>query len=197
MRTGARILLQEKPVLAGWRWLTLGLMLVCSVTVRSAEPGSSIETKIKAGYLFNFAKFVKWPAAAFPASDSPIVIGVVGGDPMVKTMRDVLRGKSVEGRPIEIKEISNPDSSAPCHMLFVSASSGKSAGEISTALNNAAILVVGESPQFAEKGGMIGFVRENESLRLSLNLEAAQRAGLKVSSQLASVARLVQSKEAR
>jgi len=170
-------------------------LLWASWSLRAAESSSlALEYKVKAGYLFNFAKFVEWPTAALPETNSPIVVGVMDGAEALLAIQQQLQGKTVNHRPLQVKTIAADGPITACHILFVSRSAGQAAAEVRQALGQAATLLVGETEQFAERGGIIGFVREEESFRIHLNLEAATRAGLKVSARLSSIAKLVKTK---
>ena len=162
--------------------------------LRAAESPVAREYQIKAGYLFNFAKYVEWPATSMPAADSPLVIGVMDGSEALPDIQRQLQGKTVNDRPLQVKSVATASASAGCHILFVCRSAGKTPAEVREAVGAAAILIVGETDQFAERGGMIGFVREEGSFRLNLNLEAATQAGLKVSARLSTVAKVVKGK---
>ena len=175
--------------------------LACGLTVLlapasspAADSGAALEYKVKAGYLFNFAKFIEWPAAAVPATNSPIVIGVLDDNEALPAIRQVLKDKFVGNHPIEVRSVVSAASANDCHLLFVTRAANKAPDELRDSLRSAATLLVGETDQFAERGGMIAFVREEESVRINLNLEAATQAGLKVSAKLSSVARLVKTK---
>jgi hypothetical protein len=162
--------------------------------VAAADSPDTLEYRVKAGYLFNFAKYVEWPANALAANNDPIIIGVLDKSDAAAVIQQVLANKLVNDRPIIVKAVSAPSVTDNCHILFVSRTANYSPADLKQALGAAATLLVGESDQFAEGGGMIGFIRENESLRVTLNLESVSEAGLKVSSKLASVARTVKTK---
>ena len=172
---------------------TLALLWAPSF-LNAAEASVLLEYKVKAGYLFNFAKFVEWPEATLPGTRSPIVIGVMDGAEALPVLQQQLQGKSVNEHPLQVKVVANAVSAVGCHILFVSRSAGQSVAEVRRAVGTNAVLLVGETDQFAERGGAIGFVREQESFRVHLNLVAATQAGLKVSARLSSVAKLVRTK---
>lgn len=169
----------------GFAWL------LPPATAAADDAPATLEYKVKAGYLFNFAKFVEWPATMLTDSNSPIVIGVMDGAEALPVIQQVLADKSVNGHPLQVKAVSAATPETGCHILLVTRVAGKSPEELRAALGRSATLLVGETERFAEKGGMIGLVREAESIRLTLNLEAAAGAGLKISSKLASVAKVV------
>lgn len=163
-------------------------------SLSAAESSLALEYKVKAGYLFNFARYVEWPAAALPETNSPIVIGVMDGKEVLPVIQQQLQGKTVNNRPLQVKAIAASGSATNCHILFVPRFAGQSAAEVRQALGQTATLLVGETEQFAERGGIIGFVREEESFRIHLNLEAAAQARLKVSARLSNIAMLVKTK---
>jgi hypothetical protein len=194
----ARAAVPRRPWLA--MLALLAMLVALPRPLAGADPALALEYKVKAGYLYNFAKYVEWPSsnatnAATTPDLSPIVIGVVGGAEVLPILQQVLQGKSLEGRPLQVKAVAKPVADTGCHILFFHHSFGQSPTQIGQALSNAPVLVVGDGEQFAEKGGMIGFVREEESFRIHLNLAATARAGLKVSSKLSSVAHLVKSRQ--
>lgn len=170
--------------------LAAALLLAAFASAAAADGALALEYKVKTGYLFNFANFIEWPAAALPGADSPFVIGVLDGGEALPVLKDLLAGKTVNGRPVQVRAVS-ADRVGGLHILFVTRASGVSPAEIKTALGGAATLLVGETERFAEHGGMVGFLREGDNIRFQLNLERVTEAGLKASAKLASVARLV------
>lgn len=186
----------RSPFIA-WLHPLLGALalLMVSMCARAADPAAMIEYKVKTGYLFNFAKFIEWPATCLPAPDSPFVIGVLDDGEVVPVLQSLLEGKKVDSHPVQVKVATIDQIGKGFHILFVSRAAGKSPEEVKAALGNAATLLVGETEQFAERGGTLGFTLEEQSIRLSLNLERATESGLKVSSKLSSVAKLVKTRK--
>jgi hypothetical protein len=183
-------------------WLSGLLACLCvlcpaAFNAAAAEPSAALEYKVKAGYLFNFAKFVEWPASAFPATNSPFVIAVLDGGEASPVVEQVLGVKEIDGHRVQVRAVSATSLPRNAHILLVTRAAGKTPEEIRDALNGAATLVVGETEEFAERGGVFGFVRDNENVRLTLCLEHAARAGLKVSAKLSSIARPVKSKKSK
>lgn len=156
---------------------------------------AALEYKVKAGYLFNFARFIEWPAGALPAPESPFVIGVLDGGDAVPIVQSLLVGRKLDGHPVQLKAVTADELGKGIHILFITRTAGKTPEEIAAALGKSATLVVGETDFFAERGGMVGFTRQEESIRLSLNLERATEVGLRVSSKLSSVAKIVTTKK--
>jgi len=152
------------------------------------------EYQVKAAYLYNFPKFIEWPADSFRGAGDPIVICVAGGDAFLQILERTVAGKSVEGRKFLVKRW-KPDKNRPdCHILFVGQPESKRLPDILDQLGGASVLLVGESTAFAQQGGIINFVLAGDNVRFEINVEAAKRAKLKIGSQLLSLAILVEGK---
>jgi hypothetical protein len=171
----------------GLVWLVLALSAIPAA--RPADP--AFEYKVKAGFLFNFLKFVEWPPETFAADDMPFLIGVLDNDPAAPVLRQAFVGKTVNGRKIEVRSFPDPIGARVCQLLFLSRAQQNSVDELRRQLKGAAVLTVSETEQFCQRGGMINFVRQDESLRFEINLGAIKSAGLNMSSKLASMAIIV------
>ncbi len=141
------------------------------------RPAEDLECQVKAAFLFNFLKFVAWPDAM---NSSPWVIGVLGRDPLGAALDNMVRGKLVNGRPVEVRRYSKPSDVRGCHILFV----GRTESERVGAPSQAGILTVGEAPGFLKSGGIINFYLEDNRVRFEISPSAAYSAGLRVSPQL-------------
>jgi hypothetical protein len=159
------------------------------VALARADP--ALEYKVKAGFLFNFIRFVEWPARSFSETNSPVVIGVLSDDSAAPVLQQALAGKSVDNRPLEVRLIAEAGEARACHILFLGRDRKHQAGEILERLKGAAVLTVSEIEQFCQRGGMLNFVRQDESFRFEINLESAKRADLKISSRLSSMATII------
>jgi hypothetical protein len=168
--------------------LVLSLVWLLSVGDGRAQESQPTEYQIKAAFLFNFAKFVEWPPAAFAEATSPMVIGILGENPFRDDLERTIRGKTINNRPLVIKEFRSPAEATNCHVLFISASEKQRLPEIFKGLRGASVLTVGETDRFTETGGMINFVVEGNKIRFQINDAAAKGAGLKISSKLLSLA---------
>jgi hypothetical protein len=168
---------------------------LASDRVGAAEP--AVEYSVKAGYLINCLKFIEWPSTAFSSESSPITVGVMDREETFPVIQKALEGKFTGSHPIAVLPLREGQTSITnCHLIFVARSAGMTPEALQIQIGQHSILLVGETEDFAERGGVIGFVSEGEGIRLSLNLEAATAVGLKVNSKLAKVARLVKSKPA-
>jgi hypothetical protein len=144
--------------------------------------------EVKAAYLYNFGKFVEWPAAANAASQDPFLICVLGKDPFGASLDATIAGEVIDGRSVLAKRISKPQEALNCRVLFISSSEDEQLKEILATLEKVSVLTVSDMPQFTRRGGMIQFVEDANRVRFEVNLTVAERAGLILSSQLLKVA---------
>ena len=165
--------------------LAFMIFLSGSLTVRAQI--SMTEYQVKALFLCNFLKYVDWPGGA----TGPIVIGVLGQDNFNDSLKNAVEGKNIHGRAIVIKHLSADDDLSGCAILFVSSSDNSQLSEILGKTSSLPILTVGESDSFLQNGGIINFLLKEGKIRLAINLKAAHKVNLQISSKLLSVADLV------
>jgi YfiR/HmsC-like len=155
---------------------------------QSVEPA---EYQLKAAFLFNFAKFIQWPSSSFANSQSEFGICILGDDPFGKSIDDVLRGKTIGEHPVAVTRAKHLEELTHCQIVFVSSSEKKRMPEILAVLKGTNTLAVGETEGFAASGGVIQFTIEDQRVRFIINVDAAERAGLQISSKLLALARVV------
>jgi hypothetical protein len=153
------------------------------------QDSSLDEYQVKLGFLYNFSKFVEWPEQAFPAPNSPLVIGIVGSDPFGKELENDLSTRATRGHPIVLKRLSADGDLTACHILFIRAEERRHLAGILARLKGRAILTVGETPGFLDRGGHIDFVFVDKSLGFEVNRAATQQTPLKLSAKLLTVAK--------
>ena len=163
--------------------------LSVSLVWRAHGAPPSLEYEVKAAFLLNFTKFIEWPASTFADGGSPFTICILGKDPFGKLLDSVVEGEMVDGHKLAVRKISEPPVAHSCQIVFVEGSEK----ELRRRLGNAGpgVLTVGEGENFIREGGMIGFVIDQNRVRFDINRAAAESAGLKLSSKLLSVARVV------
>ena len=164
------------------------LLLCLFLSAAGAQDSQLTESKLKAAFLFNFAKFVEWPPAAFADANTPITFGVLGTNPFGDDLAAIVRDKTINNRSIVIKPLHSVTEATNCQVLFICASEKNKLTEIISSLGTASVLTVGDTEHFIETGGMINFVKEGNKMRFQINDTAAKRAGLKISSKLLSLA---------
>jgi len=172
--------------------LCVGMVVIiasCAIC-RSAQAQTLNEYEAKAAFLFNFLKFVDWPAQAFADDNAPLVIGIVGDDKSSERIEQLVSGKSANGRQVVVKRFPSFKQLTYCHLVFVRASERERLPQNLSAVRSGS-LIVGESESFARWGGAINFSIKDGKISLEINQKSAERAGLKISAKLLSIARIV------
>jgi hypothetical protein len=152
-----------------------------------------VEYSIKGAYLFNFTRFVEWPTQTRTAGE-PFVIGLFGCEgSAVNAIRDTLSGKRTgDGRPIVVRDFSEATAElANCQLVFVGETGMAQVQAVQEVIGAKPVLIVGDTEGAASRGCAINFVVAGDAVRIEINLQRAERAGLKLSGRLANVARLV------
>ena len=167
------------------RLSTLALFAAVVLTPSMAH-GQSDEARVKAAFLYNFAKYVVWPSSAFESSNSPIVIGIVGNDAISGPLESIVEGKTASGRRLVVRYLKWTDDLSECQELFVPAEEMSGVSHLD-ALRSKPVLIVGESPGFAKKRGAINFTLEGNRVRFEINEGNATHGGLSISSKLLSL----------
>jgi len=184
IRPGQRMVVAVLLAVMGWFGLPVFTVTAASEVYKEYE--------VKAVFLFNFAQFVEWPQEAFPEAATPLCIGVLGDDAFTGILEGMVKGERVKGRALVIKRLRDMADVTTCHVLFVSRSEESRLSKIFSLLNNAGVLTVGECKDFAAREGVINFFLHENKIRFEINPEAARRKGLKISSQLLSLARIIE-----
>jgi hypothetical protein len=153
------------------------------------------EYKVKATFLFRFAQFVEWPPAAFAATNAPVVIGLLGADPFGPFLEELVQGETIRNRAVKVVRAEAVADLPPCHILFISKSEQPRLEQELAFLKPSSVLTVGETADFARRGGVVNFYMEKDTVRLEFNPAAARRKGLEISSQLLRLGRTVKSAE--
>jgi hypothetical protein len=168
----------------------LGAVVLCLSGV-SAQSPTADEYQVKATFLYNFAKFVEWRPSSFPDASAPLRICVFGQDPFGQELRDITSEKTVNGRRLQVDQVVDLQLARTCHILFIASSEKAQLKRIFENLRGTDVLTVGDTKGFAELGGIINFVLENDRVHFEVNRKAAEQAGLQISSKLLSVAKRV------
>lgn len=158
--------------------------------VPAAEISTPSEYEVKAAFLYNFVKFIEWPAGSFADDQSPLTFCVLGDDPFGKGF-DPIRSKTIHNRPVSIRHIDDPAAAGACHLLFISASEQDRVDDLLGSLDNRGILTISDMKKFALSGGMIAFVTVENKIRFEINIRSANRSGITIGSQLLKLARTV------
>ena len=156
-----------------------------------AGPASARECELKAAYLYNFAKFTRWPAVGDAGVPNPLIIGVLGDERVADSIAALTRGRTVGGSTIEVKSFGADNIPANLHIVYVGNSQDGSLHQLAPTLFQPGRLTIGETETFTQNGGMIRLFVESDRLRFEIDNGHAQKAGLTLSSQLLMLARKV------
>jgi hypothetical protein len=170
--------------------LTVIVTGLCIGPVRG-QSTTATEYELKAAFIFNFAKYIRWPASSTHDAGKPFIIGIIGKDPFGQVLDDVMRGQRVDGRVVVVKRFVEIEESVNSDILFVASSERANLQSIFSVLRKSPVLTVSDLELFAERGGMIGLITEQSRVRFAINVEAFERVGLKPGSPLLRLARLV------
>jgi hypothetical protein len=151
----------------------------------------SSEERVKAAFVFNFMKFVDWPGGVFADNNSPMLIGIIGDNPLGVELEASLRGKNINGRKLAIRRISWPGEIRGIHILLICGSEARAAQDILASVKGNPVLTIGEMDRFGQQGGIINFFIEEKKVRFEINIDAADKSRLKISSQLLTLARII------
>ncbi len=159
-----------------------------------ADSRSEREYQIKAAFLYNFTKFVEWPADRFADDSAPFILCVFGKDPFGATLDDTVAGKTVKGRHIYIRRTDDVDDLDACHVLFIGLPERERLRQIVASSHGASVLTVGDMDDSVEFGGVINLIKRANKIRFEINLVAAKQARLKLDLKLVTLASSVKKK---
>lgn len=148
----------------------------------------SDEAHVKAAFLVRFGQFIEWPAEAFKATDGAFVIGVIGSKPVLKSLQRLAKSRAAHGHAVRAHAITTPDGLPHMRILFVGASEKARMPQHVASVAGRPVLVVGEWDEAIQQGAAINFILVKRRVRFEIALDAAQKAGLVVSSRLLSIA---------
>jgi len=176
-----------KDVLAG--------LLVILLAAAPAAPAPVDEYAVKVAFLYNFAKFVEWPDSVFAAHPDTHRFCFYGSDLFAPALLKELEKKAVQGRRVAVLHPTLPQELAACQIVFLRRGDDARLPEVLSAVGGLPVLLVGEAEGFAQRGGMINFVVEDEHVRFEINRRTAAVAGLEVSSKLLGLAKVIDRRE--
>lgn len=153
-----------------------------SLPAFAAPVPASLEYSVKANYLVRFAAFVDWPAQAFADSRSPVVLCVAGRDPFSGALDRAARSQTAHGRPLVVRRPGTAEAAAGCHILYL----GRGGASLAPG-GQRSVLVVTDAAVSADRG-MIHFVIDDDRVRFHIDLQAASRSRLSISSRLLNLA---------
>ena len=171
------------------RILAIVMSVLVAAGLLSEAAAAPNEYEVKAAFLYNFAKFTDWPAAQTPAEEL-FAICILGDDPFGPAL-DLLKGKPVAGKPVDVRRLSEPKDLGRCRMVFVGRPYANNIGSLAENLRGQPVLTIGDNPGFVRSGGMIGFVLTDDRIRFEISPDRIAPTGLTISSQLLKLAIII------
>jgi hypothetical protein len=168
----------------------LGVFCLGNVHVGLAQSKAD-EYRLKAAYLFHFVQFVDWPADTAWTGPGFLTLCTVGEDPFHGDLETAVAGKSIGIRSLRVLHLTQAQDVQGCQVLFVSIDQRPRVPLYLAKLKTTPVLTVGDTEEFVEQGGTVAFCLEGKKLRFAVNLDAAQRSGLNISSNLLVLAKRV------
>jgi hypothetical protein len=166
--------------------LSFGLFVLAFIFISAKTYDTN--AKIKAVFLYNFTKYIEWPKEQ---RQGKFVFGILGDSPLYTELSNMAKTKQAAGLTIEVKKFGNVNELVDCHVLYVPTSQSGKWDAVYSKMGAKSTLLVTEQPGLAKKGAAINFVVKDNRQKFELNLNNAQKQGLKVSSSLEALAILV------
>lgn len=166
----------------------LCIAMTCYGTGLRGDQQKASAYQIEAVYLYNFSKFVEWPASEKTTKTDPFNICILGEDPFGAVLDATLSGENIQGANLAARRIAEPRDAAGCKIVFVSISEESRLKGVLGELEGANVLTVSDIRDFSQRGGMIQFVVADGKVRFEVNVKNAADAGLTFSADLLEVA---------
>ncbi|MES9992874.1 MAG: YfiR family protein [Candidatus Thiodiazotropha sp.] len=164
------------------------LALLCSIASSAyCDEQQSEENLVKAVFIYNFAKFTRWPADTWAMNEAVLRICAVGDDEMVGALAQ-LNGKKVREHPVIVEPKGVTNNLHTCHLIYLARSRHDLTQVTTDHINSKPILTVSEIKDFSKQGGMIELYTINGKVRFKINLQTTRDAGLDLSSRLLKLA---------
>lgn len=164
------------------------LLLLASLAPQLASAQVVSEAKLKAAFVYNFTKFIEWPAARFDDVHAPIVIGLLAEDTFEAELAAIVANRQVNGRALLVRHVASPADLQSVHLVFVSMERESRFIALRDKAPLSAVLVIGDEQSCRSFGGGICFVQQGEKLRFEINMDETERSHLKISAQLQKLA---------
>lgn len=150
------------------------------------------EYTIKAGFIYNFTEFIQWPQGAFANGQEKFIIGVVGVNPFDDILDDIAAKKEIKGRGMVVEYYKSAEEIRKCHILFIASSEKDNLEKILEKVRKSPILLIGDTPDFGNKGVAFNFFVKRDKLRFEINIKHMEEAGLIAGSQLLSLGKIIE-----
>ena len=172
------------------KWLIcFGLWLLASSAYAVEQDSTEEQGLFKAAFIYNFAKFTRWPEHTWNGNSS-LILCTAGKDELVGYLKR-LGGKIIKGHSVSIQSLKKAQSAEHCHLLYIASSEKKHYADILKSVRDKPILSISELAGFGRSGGIIELYREAGRTRLIINLNVARKSGLEISSRLLMLAKII------
>lgn len=165
--------------------LRIFMLLTTLIAAQCAAAAASREDQFKAAYLFNFLKFVEWPAST---PSEVITVCFIGADEVYEALAPGIEDKRAAARRITLRRIDADGEPRGCHVVYIEGSIVANGGASSISSSTQPILTISDAPDFVGRGGIIELFTVDNRLRFRINAEHAQKLGLRISSNLLQLA---------
>lgn len=171
------------------RLIATSAIAVCALTsFLFAQTITPPDVALKAAFLFNFAKFTEWPALP---SGALIVVCVVGNDGIATALDETIRGQTISGHAIDVQRPQDGATWRLCQLLFIADAATRRSADGLAGITTLPVLTVSDGKGFSQTGGIIELYVEGGRMRFAINMDAAERAGLRLSSRLLGLAKII------
>jgi hypothetical protein len=179
----------------GFSVIALAVLATAAPTFgQSTDKASYKVSQVKAAFIYNFVKFIEWPDEAWKSPAAPVRLCIWGNSALEGAL-EALRDKTAKNRKIQVLYAQNVQQVASCHVLFISEADPRTLGQIIGHTKKQHLLTVSDMEGFAARGGVIGLFLADNRMRFAINLGAARAAGLRISSQLLNLGKIVSTEE--
>lgn len=179
------------------RALTSGVLLIALLGASYVQPAlatDSLEYAVKAAFIYKFAPYVEWPASSFSSSTSPLVVCVVGDDPVSAILDQAVVGQQVNSHPIIVRHLQTAEKASDCEIAYVASADEQIVASSLASMRSAPILTVTDADRTPDAVGIIGFTIRDHHVRFNIDDSTAEGAGLIISSKLLSLANSVKAR---
>jgi len=162
-------------------------VLALSMPAVTALAQSATAPVLTAAFLYSFTRFTEWPTDAL-APGQDLSLCVIGDRAVRDALVQTVEGHALDGHPLSVQLVDAAGPLPSCHVLYVDAAQASRASALLAGSRGAAIFTVSDAEHFAERGGVAQLVRDKDRMRFTVNVTAARRARLILSSRLLSLA---------
>lgn len=166
-------------------------LLVYPATAFAQHDPATLERRVKAAFIYKFVGYVTWPDGTFSRPDTPVMIGVLGDELLATELAEVVATRTVDGRPIAVRRLTDTLSLTGLHMLFVGRAEAAQLPALARASSAHPLLILSETEGSLNQGGMINFVVSEGRVKFDIALDATEKRGIRLSARLLTVARSV------